>query len=153
MLGLLCTVAMACPVGTSPGLLHLLWMLTSERLLLARRGRACIERRWLVRASDAQRAGGGRSRWTSEQLLTRWDDVVQQEGRWQPHTHGTIPRRGRYHSVLAATDAGAPTTHYQRVTGQALPTIPCPCRRRLGPAIGRPLCVGTRRGGHAIGQW
>ena len=33
---LLCTVVAACPLGTNLGLLHLLWMLASGRLLAAR---------------------------------------------------------------------------------------------------------------------
>jgi hypothetical protein len=36
MLRLLCTLVVACPVGTNLGLRHLLWMLASGRLLAAR---------------------------------------------------------------------------------------------------------------------
>ncbi len=36
-LALLCTLVEACPVGTNPGLLHLLWMQVSRRLLEAHR--------------------------------------------------------------------------------------------------------------------
>jgi len=36
MLTLLCTLVVACPIGTNLGLLHLLWMLASGRLLGAR---------------------------------------------------------------------------------------------------------------------
>ena len=36
MLTLLCTLVVVCPIGTNLGLLHLLWMLASGRLLGAR---------------------------------------------------------------------------------------------------------------------
>ena len=36
MLTLLCTLVVACPIGTNLGVLHLLWMLASGRLLGAR---------------------------------------------------------------------------------------------------------------------
>ncbi len=36
ILTLLCLLVVACPIGTNLGLLHLLWMLVSGRLLAAR---------------------------------------------------------------------------------------------------------------------
>ena len=39
MLTLLCTLVVACPIGTNLGLLHLLWVRASGRLLAVRRGR------------------------------------------------------------------------------------------------------------------
>src|SRR5260370_42452993 len=67
MLTLLCTLVVALPVGTNLGLLHLLWMLVSGRLLAARGAvipgldacglaRGAVRRAWAARGP----AGAGR---------------------------------------------------------------------------------------------
>ncbi len=67
MLTLLCTLVVALPVGTNLGLLHLLWMLVSGRLLAARGAvipgldacglaRGAVRRAWAALGS----AGAGR---------------------------------------------------------------------------------------------
>ncbi len=90
MLALLCTLVVALPVGTNLGLLHLLWMLVSGRLLAARGAvipglDACGLSRGAVRRAWAALGQGD---WTSERLVARWAGLVAGEGRWQARTHG-----------------------------------------------------------------
>src|SRR3954447_16151676 len=87
---LLCRLVAGCPLGTNLGLLHLLWMLVSGRLLAARGavvpGLAdCGLSERAVRRAWAALGQGG---WTSGRLLARWGAVLDEEGRWQPRTHG-----------------------------------------------------------------
>ena len=87
---LLCTLVVACPIGTNLGLLHLLWMLASGQLLGSRGAvipglAGCGLSDRAVRRAWAALGQGG---WTSGHLLGRWAGVVAAEGRWQPHAHG-----------------------------------------------------------------
>jgi hypothetical protein len=73
-LSLLCTLVVPLPVGTNLGMLHVLWMLVSGRLL-ATRGAviagldACgLSRRAVRRAWAAL----GQGDWASQRLLTQW---------------------------------------------------------------------------------
>ena len=141
MLTLLCTLVVACPVGTNLGLLHLLWMLVSGRLLAARGAvltglsECGLTERAMRRAWAALGQGGG----TSGALLARWAATLGREGQWQPHTHGG------YHPVAVALTGfwrprlrGCPTTHYHSEAGKALPAIPLGLIARVGR-------VGTQR--------
>src|SRR4051794_12874713 len=74
MMTLLCTLVGAVPIGTNLGLLHLLWMLASGRLL-ASRGAV------IPGLSDCGLSAGairgawaalGRGDWTGAALLDRW---------------------------------------------------------------------------------
>jgi hypothetical protein len=60
MLTLLCTLVVACPIGTNLGLLHLLWMLASGRLLGAR---GALFPGWPTAGCRRQRRGGRGRRW------------------------------------------------------------------------------------------
>jgi len=139
MLHLLCRLVVAVPIGTNLGLLHLLWMLVSGRLLAARGAvvpglsdcglaTPAVRRAW---------AALGHGDWTSGQLLARWDALVRQEGHWQPHAHGG------YHPVAVDVTGfwrprlrACPTTHYHGVAGRALPAIPLGLIARVGQ-VGR----------------
>src|SRR3954453_282607 len=90
MMTLLCTLVGAVPIGTNLGLLHLLWMLTSGRLLASRGAvfAGLHESGLSARAPRRAWAALGRGDWTSARLLARWAATVGAEGRWQPHTHG-----------------------------------------------------------------
>src|SRR5260221_6803383 len=85
MLTLLCTLVVSLPVGTNLGLLHLLWMVVSGRLLTTRGAvipglDACgLSRRAVRRAWAAL----GTRDWTSERLLAPWAPLVADGGRWQ----------------------------------------------------------------------
>src|SRR2546430_16327980 len=85
MLVLLCGLVAPLPIGTNLGLLHLLWMLVSGRLLASRgalfAGLAdCGLPDRAVRRAWAALGQGG---WGSEQLLARWVRAVRAQGRWQ----------------------------------------------------------------------
>jgi hypothetical protein len=144
MVRLLCSVVAACPIGTNLGLLHLLWMLVSGRLLASRGavfpGLAdcglpdrAVRRAW---------AALGQGDWTSAQLLARWAATVVAAGQWQPHAHGG------YRPVGVDVTAfwrprlrGCPTTHYHGEAGRALPAIPVGLVARVGSAAGQRLAL------------
>ena len=140
MLTLLGTLVVACPVGTNLGLLHLLWMLVSGRLLAARGalfpGLAdCGLSARAVRRAWAALGQGG---WTSGALLARWAGLLGREGQWQPCTHGG------YHPVAVDLTGfwrprlrDCPTTHYHGVAGKALPAIPVGLIARVGSVGGQ----------------
>src|SRR5436190_3517327 len=132
---LLCSLVAGCPLGTNLGLLHLLWMLVSGRLLATRGavvpGRAAcgLSDRAVRRAWAALGQGG----WASGPLLARWAAAVAAEGRWQPQAHGG------YHPVAVDVTGfwrprlrGCPTTHYHAEAGKALPAIPVGLIARVG---------------------
>jgi hypothetical protein len=135
MLTILCALVVACPVGANLGLLHLLWMLVSGRLLGARGAvipglsgcglaEAAVRRAW---------AALGQGGWSGGVLLGRWAAVLAGEGAWQPHTHGgyrpvAVDVTGFWRPRLR----GCPTTHYHGATGKALPAIPLGLIARVG---------------------
>jgi hypothetical protein len=142
MLTLLCALVAPLPVGTNLGLLHLLWMLVSGRLL-ATRGAvipgldACGLARQAVRRAWAAL---GQGYWTSERLLAQWAQLVRREGHWQAQTHEG------YHPVPVDVTAfwrprlrGCPTTHYSAEAGRALPAIPIGLVARVGTVGGQRL--------------
>src|SRR5258708_19033485 len=112
MLTLLCALVVSLPVGTNLGLLHLLWMLVSGRLL-ATRGAvipgldACdLSRRAVRRAWAAL----GQGAWTSERLLAQWAQLVSGEGHWQGQTHhGHHPGPGGGTPFWRPPPPGGPT--------------------------------------------
>jgi len=146
MMMLLCAVTSRMPVGTNLGLVHLLWMLVSGRLLESR-GAVIpgLTASGLSRRA-VQRAWGtlGHGTWTAHALLTQWAQVVDQEGCWQARVHGG------YHPVAVDVTAfwrprlvGCPTTHYDAQAGKALPAIPLGLVARIG-------AVGTQRLGQPV---
>src|SRR5947209_11890380 len=127
MLTLLCSLVVACRRGTNLGLLHLLWMLVSGRLLASRGALFPGLSDCGLSAPATRRAWAalGQGGWTSELLLARWATLVEAEGRWQPHAHGdyrpvAVDLTGFWRPRLQ----GCPTTHYHGVAGKALPAIP-----------------------------
>jgi len=132
---LLCALVAGVPVGTNLGLLHLLWMLVSGRLLAARGalfpglGECGLSARAVRRAWAALGQGG----WASGPLLARWGATVAGEGRWQAHTHGgyrpvAVDLTGFWRPRLR----GCPTSHYHGAAGRALPAIPVGLVARVG---------------------
>src|SRR5262245_5363311 len=114
MLTMLSTLVAPLPIGTNLGLLHLLWMLVSGRLLTTRG--AVIPGLSDLGLTDAQVrrawAALGHGAWTSDLLLRRWRVTVEQAGQWQPHAHGgyrpvAVDVAGFWRPRLR----GCPTTH------------------------------------------
>jgi len=135
MMTLLCTLVVACPIGTNLGLLHLLWMLTSGRLLASRGavfpglGDCGLSDRAMRRAWAALGQGG----WGSAPLLARWAATVAAEGHWHPHAHGgyrpvAVDLTGFWRPRLRT----CPTTHYHGAAGRALPAVPVGIIARIG---------------------
>jgi hypothetical protein len=138
----LCALVAPLPVGTNLGLLHLLWLLVSGRLLASRGAlfpglsAAGLTDRRVRRAWAALGSGA----WAIDELLQRWQAAVMAGGRWQPHDHGG------YRPVAADLTAfwrprlqGCPTVHYHAQAGKSLPAIPLGIIARVGSAAGQRL--------------
>ena len=135
MLTLLCRLVAACPVGTNLGLLQLLWMLASGRLLASRGAlfpglaECGLSDRAVRRAWAALGQGG----WTSAGLVARWAALVAAEGRWQAQTHGGYcPVAVDVTAFWRPRLQGCPTTHFHSAAGRALPAIPVGLVARVG---------------------
>ncbi len=87
---MLCALVLPLPVGTNLGLLHLLRMLVSGRLLGARGALFPGLSDCGLSAPATRRAWAalGHGGWASEALLAGWAALLGAEGRWQPHAHG-----------------------------------------------------------------
>src|SRR6187402_408660 len=136
-----CAVVARTPIGTNLGLVHLLWMLVSGRLLETRGAvipglsatglsEPAVRRAW---------AALGRGDWTSAGLLTRWRQQVEQAGVWQAHEHeGYRPVAVDVTGFWRPRLQGCATSHYHGPAGKALPAIPVGLVARVGS-------VGTQR--------
>jgi len=141
VIGVLCAVVARTPIGTNLGLVHLLWMLVSGRLLQTRGAvipglsatglsEPAVRRAW---------AALGRGDWTSAGLLTRWRQQVEQAGVWQAHEHeGYRPVAVDVTGFWRPRLQGCATSHYHGPAGKALPAIPVGIVARVGS-------VGTQR--------
>src|SRR3954454_19712489 len=124
---MLCGLVAPLPVGTNLGLLHLLWMLVSGRLLSSRgalfAGLAdCGLPDRAVRRAWAALGQGG---WGSAGLLARWGATVAGEGGWQPPAHGGCrPVAVDVPGCWRPRRRACPTTHDHGAAGRALPAIP-----------------------------
>ncbi len=147
VLTLVSALVVVVPIGTNLGLLHLLWMVLSGRLLLSRGAifpglsavglsEGAVRRAW---------AALGHGSWTSHRLVKQWARVVEAEGFWQPHT------AGGYHPVAVDITGfwrprlqRCPTSHYSTTAGKALSAIPVGIIARIGS-------VGAQRFGVPVG--
>lgn len=140
MMTLRCGLVVNLPIGTNLGLVQVLWMLVSGRLLTTRGAiipglDACgLSRRTVRRAWAALGTGD----WTSERLLRQWTRLVATEGRWQVRSHGgyhpvPVDVTGFWRPRLRA----CPTTHYPAEAGKALPAIPVGLVARVGEVGGQ----------------
>ena len=141
VIGVLCAVVAAVPIGTNLGLLHLLWMLVSGRLL-GTRG-AVIPGLSATGLSDpaVRRAWAalGQGDWTSAGLLGRWRRQVEQAGVWRAHAYeGYRPVAVDVTGFWRPRLQGCATSHYDGPAGKALPAIPVGIVARVGS-------VGTQR--------
>lgn len=141
VVGVLCAVVAAVPIGTNLGLVHLLWMLVSGRLLASRGAvipglsatglsEPAVRRAW---------AALGQGNWTSAGLLTRWRRHVEQAGVWRAHEYeGYRPVAVDVTGFWRPRLRGCATSHYDGRAGKALPAIPVGLLARVGS-------VGTQR--------
>ena len=137
----LCAVVAGTPIGTNLGLLHLLWMLVSGRLLETRG--AVIPGLSAVGLSEpaVRRAWAalGRGTWSSVGLLREWRQHVEQAGVWQAQMHeGYRPVAVDVTGFWRPRLQGCATSHYHGPAGKALPAIPVGLVARVGS-------VGTQR--------
>src|SRR3954447_3780135 len=142
----LCAVVAGTPVGTNLGLVHLLWMLVSGRLLGTRGAvipglsatglsEPAVRRAW---------AALGQGGWTSGGLLAQWGGQVEQAGAWRAHEHeGYRPVAVDVTGFWRPRLQGCATRHYEGRAGKALPAIPVGVVARIGS-------VGTQRLGLAL---
>ena len=141
VVGVLCVVVAAAPIGTNLGLVHLLWMLVSGRLLGSRGAvipglsatglsEPAVRRAW---------AALGQGGWTSAGLLARWRRQVEQAGVWRAHEHaGYRPVAVDVTGFWRPRLQGCATSHYHGPAGKALPAIPVGIVARVGS-------IGTQR--------
>lgn len=144
---LLCAVVKTAPIGTNLGLVEVLWMLVSGRLLAARGALipglaetglpdAAVRRAW---------AAVGHGAWTSERLLRSFAAQVAQEQRWQPAcSEGYRPVAVDVTAFWRPRLRHCPTSHYSAEAAKALPAIPMGIIARIGR-------VGSQRLGVLVG--
>jgi hypothetical protein len=139
-----CALVGGLPVGTNLGLLHLVWMLVSGRLLETRGAVIPGLSATGLEASAVRRAWAalGQGRWTSAGLLGSWRALVEREGRWQTHEHeGYRPVAVDVTGFWRPRLVGCPTSHYDSRAGKALPAIPVGIVARVGSVGGQRLSV------------
>jgi hypothetical protein len=141
VIGVLCGVVSGVPIGTNLGLLHLLWMLVSGRLLESR-GAVITGLSTLGLPESAVRrswAALGQGDWTSAGLLTQWRAHVEEAGQWRAHAYeGYRPVAVDVTGFWRPRLQGCATSHYDGRAGKALPAIPVGMVARVGR-------VGTQR--------
>lgn len=141
VMGVLCGVVAGTPVGTNLGLVHLLWMLVSGRLL-GTRGAVIPGLSATGVSESAVRRGWaalGHGGWTSAGLLARWHEHVAGAGVWRAHEHeGYRPVAVDVTGFWRPRLQGCATSHYHGPAGRALPAIPVGIAARVGR-------VGTQR--------
>ncbi len=143
-LELLCAVVTALPVGTNLGLLHLLWMLVSGRLLTARGAVFPGLSEAGLSAAESRRAWAalGQGSWSSERLIGEWARLVEREGRWRAAEHGGYrPVAADVTGFWRPRRRGCPTKHYHAEAGRALPAIVLGRIVRVGQSASQRLGV------------
>jgi hypothetical protein len=142
-----CAVVAPLPIGTNRGLLDLVWMLRSGRLVAARGALfpALSDLGWPAARVRRAWAVLGQGAWTSDRLRPHWATLVAREGRWHPQE----PARDRpvavdVTGVWRPRLRDCPTTHDHGAAGNALPAIPVGIIARIGR-------VGTQRLGVPLG--
>ena len=114
------------PVGTNLGLFHLQFALLSGRFLPARGAVfAALDSLGLPpdavhRASAALREG----KWTLQNLLDRWRNIVASEGKFTPHEYeGVRPVAADLTAFFRPQLRGLSSRHYVSEAGKALPAL------------------------------
>jgi hypothetical protein len=143
-LELLCAVVSALPIGTNLGLLHLLWMLVSGRLLATRGALFPGLSEAGLTAAESRRAWAalGQGTCDSERVIRQWTRVMEREGQWRATESGgyrpvAVDVTGFWRPRLK----GCPTTHFQAEAGRALPAIVLGLVVRVGRVAGQRLAL------------
>jgi hypothetical protein len=143
-LELLCAVVSALPIGTNLGLLQLLWMLVSGRLLATRGALFPGLSEAGLTPAESRRAWAalGQGIWSSERIMRQWTRVVEREGQWRAAEYGG------YRPVAADVTGfwrprlqSCPTKHFQAEAGRALPAIVLGLVVRVGRVAGQRLAL------------
>jgi hypothetical protein len=148
VIGVLCGVVVGTPIGTNLGLVHLLWMVVSGRLLESR-GAVIPGLSTLGLSEPAVRrawAALGHGGWSSAKLLRRWRQQVEQAGLWRAHEYeGYRPVAVDVTGFWRPRLRDCATTHYDGRAGKALPAIPVGMVARVGSVgaqrLGLPLVL------------
>jgi len=123
---LLTTLLRRVPLGTNLGLLSLLWALLSGRLLQSR-GALFPALADLGLSDDAVRRASAAltyGRFQMADLIEDWNQLVLQEGQFQPHSHdGIRPVPVDLVGFFRPKLVGCPTKHYTSQAGKALPAL------------------------------
>jgi len=123
------------PIGTNLGLLHVLWALVSGNLLQSRGALFPALQRMGLDKRESRRAWAAfaKGKWAISELLTRWQEQVEEEGRWEEHRFGdyrvkAIDLVGFWRPTLQ----NCPGKHYQAEAGKALPAVVLGMITRVG---------------------
>lgn len=112
------------PIGTNLGMLHMLWTIISGKLLPNRGGLypalqdSNLDPAEINRAWAAFRHGV----WRMPEMLTLWQEYVQNDGRWQTRSYeGLRPKGIDLVAFFRPTLKNCPTKHFHPLAGKALP--------------------------------
>jgi len=114
------------PVGTNLSLFWLLWTLISGRFLLSRGAVFPALADGGLPADAVRRSGAALAygRWAIQPLVRAWQQVVQQEGRWQAHSYeGFRPVACDLVGFFRPHLSGCVGKHYQSGADKALSAI------------------------------
>jgi hypothetical protein len=117
VLTMLCALVAPLPIGTNLGLLHLLWLLVSGRLLASRGALFPGLSEAGLTAGQVRRAWAalGAGAWSIDTLLVSWQAEVARAGHWQPHVHdGYRPVAADLTAFWRPRLQGCPTVHPAR---------------------------------------
>ena len=131
----LSNVVVGVPLGTNWGLLQLLWMMMSGRLLKSRGAIVPGLCDWGLDARQARRsiAALSKGEWSIETMLSSWEAEIESEGRWMPMERGgwqpvPIDLTAFYRPRLKNLE----TVHYYAPAEKSLPAIPIGMAARVG---------------------
>jgi hypothetical protein len=132
------------PIGTNLALFYLIWTFLSGRLLASRGAiSGALDAAGLpkeaVRRSMAALAYG---HWEIAPLVAAFEQTVQTEGVWRPHSHdGYHPVACDLVGFFRPRLRGCPSKHYSPTAGRSLPAIPLGVAVRVGSITGQRVPV------------
>ena len=134
------------PIGTNLGILHILWTITSGKLLPNRGGLyPALQDSGLLpeeinRAWSAFRNGV----WRIEDLLASWQEYVTKKAKWCSRSYeGFRPKPIDLVAFFRPTLKGCPTKHFHPAAGKALPAKVFGVIGNVGEIDGHRLSIPT----------